>query len=265
MYPIFKKFHIPYPLSDYLPNPLIIYTYGLCIFLGIVLSFIFFYKKSKDFGLKTEDVGLIFLVAIAAAFLGGKFLYFLEAPFYHSVNFDLFLKNWQVGFVFFGSFIFVVISLYYLFRYYKLPVFVAFDWLAICGMIIHGIGKIGCFAAGCCYGKPCSNFFAVTYTHPLAVARPLGQSLYPVQLIDAFFVLTLLIVSLIFFRKKPFDGFWMIMYTMCYAVLRFFTELIRGDESRGYIIKNYLTHSQFISVVLVVICLFLLRYKYKKK
>ncbi len=259
MYPIIRQFKTPSSFSGFLPEQITIYSYGLFIFLSIVICFIYFRSQSIKYGIKTEDVGLVFIIAIVAAFLGGKFLYFLESPSYNLSHFKDFVKNWRVGFVFFGSFITVIIALYFTFKKLNLPIYKAFDWLAICGMIIHGFGKIGCFLAGCCFGNVCNKAIGVIYTHPLAIAKPLNTPLYPVQLIDAVFILSMLVIALIRFNKKPFDGYWMLFYTICYSVIRFFTEMLRGDESRGYIIEGILTHSQLIALVLIVFCLILIK------
>jgi phosphatidylglycerol:prolipoprotein diacylglycerol transferase len=115
----------------------------------------------------------------------------------------------------------------------------------------HVVGRLGCYFAGCCYGRPTSLPWGITFHDPFAasyVGTPLGVPLHPTQLYEA--GAELLILGVLLFAEKkgrPFAGrtFW--AYMLLYAVSRFVIEIFRGDE-RGMIIG--LSTSQFISVVL---------------
>jgi phosphatidylglycerol:prolipoprotein diacylglycerol transferase len=115
----------------------------------------------------------------------------------------------------------------------------------------HVTGRLGCLAAGCCYGKPADVPWAITFTNPLAasnVGTPLGIPLHPTQIYEAGAALLILAFLLATERKgRYFAGrtFW--SYMFLYAVSRFVIEFFRGDE-RGVIMG--LSTSQFISVVL---------------
>jgi phosphatidylglycerol:prolipoprotein diacylglycerol transferase len=113
------------------------------------------------------------------------------------------------------------------------------------------IGRLGCLAAGCCYGLPTTKPWGITFTDAFAafnVGTPLNKPLHPTQLYEAGAELLILIWLLVTERKgRPFPGrtFW--GYMLLYAISRFIIEFYRGDE-RGIIMG--VSTSQFISLIL---------------
>ena len=119
------------------------------------------------------------------------------------------------------------------------------------------VGRLGCLMAGCCYGKPTTVAWAVTFTDPAAnfnVGTPLNVALHPTQLYESAAGLVIL-VALLLLEKRPghFAGrtFW--SFAFLYAVLRFIIEFYRGDD-RG-LVFNAISTSQFISIVLAPLSL----------
>jgi phosphatidylglycerol:prolipoprotein diacylglycerol transferase len=116
----------------------------------------------------------------------------------------------------------------------------------------HVTGRLGCMAAGCCYGKPTDVPWAIIFTNPLAAANvgtPLNIPLHPTQLYEAGAELLILVFLLATERRwRPFAGrtFW--AYMLLYAISRYIIEFYRGDP-RGMV--GSLSTSQFISVLLV--------------
>jgi phosphatidylglycerol:prolipoprotein diacylglycerol transferase len=123
----------------------------------------------------------------------------------------------------------------------------------------HVTGRLGCFAAGCCYGRQTDVSWAVVFTNPLAAANvgtPLGVPLHPTQLYEAGAELLILVLLLVTERKgRLFAGrtFW--LYMFLYAVSRFIIEIYRGDP-RGMVLG--FSTSQFISLVLAPLSLVML-------
>lgn len=127
--------------------------------------------------------------------------------------------------------------------------------LPCCITIGHGFGRIGCFCAGCCYGKPTDSFLGVHFPN-------IPGTVHPTQLYEAFFLFVLFaVLSLMLYRGKGRFNF--AVYLMGYGVFRFLIEFIRDDE-RGELI-GALTPSQFWSVLMVVFGLALLVLQLKKK
>jgi phosphatidylglycerol:prolipoprotein diacylglycerol transferase len=142
-----------------------------------------------------------------------------------------------------------------------LPLWTTCDVFAPGIALGHVIGRFGCFFAGCCFGKPTSLPWAITFTDPFAAANvgtPLNVPLHPTQLYEAgaeFLILALLLSTERLGRRFAGRTFW--LYMLLYAVSRFVIEFFRGDE-RGAV--GVLSTSQFISVLLAPLAVVMLVY-----
>jgi phosphatidylglycerol:prolipoprotein diacylglycerol transferase len=150
------------------------------------------------------------------------------------------------------------VAFWYIHRH-RMPFWTTCDAFAPAIALGHVTGRLGCFAAGCCYGKPASVPWAVVFTNPAAAANvgtPLGIPLHPTQLYESGAELLILIVLLATERRgRPFPGrtFW--LYMILYGVSRYIIEFFRGDP-RGVIFG--VSTSQFISLLLVPLAIAML-------
>jgi phosphatidylglycerol:prolipoprotein diacylglycerol transferase len=230
-----------------------IYTYGFCIALGAVLGFTYMARQGKkQFGLTFDRANNLFILLVVSAVVGGKVFFFFESPSYYFNHPKEFLSG--SGFVFYGSLLFCIPSMLFFFKRNKLPVLGMLDIMGMVTCIVHGFGRIGCFNAGCCYGTHTDYFLGVVFSHERCQA-PLGESLHPVQLYEATFIF-ILFGALWFLRdRKQFDGQLFLIYLIVYAFGRSVLEMFRGDEARGFIFDGWLSHSQFISLIVIIISL----------
>lgn len=246
MYPVLFSF-------DLFGFPLTIHSYGALIALGALSGFIYASVVAKrQLGISTHTMQGLARTIIIAAFVGGKALFYLENPGFYFFPPSNMLHNFRTGFVFYGSLLFVIPSVIVYFRKFKLPVMPMLDIMAIAGLIIHTFGRMGCFMAGCCFGKETSGPIFVQFGHPYSVA-PLNEHLHPTQLYSVALLLCILTVLLMFKRHKRFEGQLFFIYIMLYAIGRGVIEIFRGDISRGYIIEDVLSHSQFVSLILLAV------------
>ena len=141
------------------------------------------------------------------------------------------------------------------------------DIVAITATIVHFFGRLGCFAAGCCYGLPTHNHsLSVTFHHLASKAKPLGEPLHPTQLYEATLIACIGLILFMFKRHQRFQGQLFLIYIALYAIGRGIIENYRGDIRRGFIIENVLSHSQLISLILVgVVIYFYLKLSKKQK
>lgn len=234
-----------------------VFSYGFCIMLGAFGAYLYAIQQSKKLTISSDTISEIALLIIVSAYAGGKvFLWFSDWDYYMKHPSKM-IELSGSGFVFYGSFIFSITALLIFFRYKKLKPAPLFDILAVCTAIVHSFGKIGCFFAGCCYGKICTPGIGVSYTMDISQARPLHTPLYPVQLIDAFVLLLAALFMFWYNTRKKFEGELMLIYVFIYATARFFTEFLRGDDDRGFI--GPLSQSQWVSIGLVSIALVIYR------
>jgi len=245
-----------YPELFHIGN-ITIYSYAVLIVLGTFVASIYTkWRTKKELGILELSNNFIYLIFIAG-FVGGKVFFYLEKPTYYLSNPKLMLDNFSGGFVFYGSFITIVPVVIWYLKKYKIPILPMLDILAITVLIVHSIGRLGCFFGGCCYGKPTDSFIGMTFP------KTNGNLVYPSQLFE---IIALLIIMLFLFylkKKQKFKGQLFLSYIILYAIARSFLELFRGD-SRGFIIKDILSHSQFIGIILIAITTFIY-YKIKNK
>lgn len=121
-------------------------------------------------------------------------------------------------------------------------------------LFAHCLGRIGCFLSGCCYGKETDSIFGIMYPVDYGVMA----KVYPTQLYEAGFLFICFIVFTFVINKRKTE-----IYFMTYGVFRFFLEFLRGDD-RGSFLIPFLSPSQFMSIVMVIIgiILFIVRTKY---
>lgn len=228
-----------------------LYTYGFMIAVGIVVAVAYLTRRGKkELGLTFEQVNNLFLLIFAAAVVGGKVFLFFENPGYYSQNLKRLFSG--SGFVFYGSFLFAVPAMLWYFRKNKLPVYQMLDIMAVVTCLVHMFGRVGCFMAGCCYGKPTDSFLGVIFTDPACQANPLNTPLFPSQLMEAFYILLVMIFLLFIRDRKQFHGQLFLLYIIAYAAGRFVLEYFRGDIARGFIVDQWISHSQFIALLLAL-------------
>jgi phosphatidylglycerol:prolipoprotein diacylglycerol transferase len=236
-------------------GPLTIYTYGVLLAAAYLVGLKLALVRARARGLdpaRTLDLGIAIIVS---ALVGAKlmllivdFQYFRERP-------AELLSLVRSGGVFYGGLIGAVgVALWYM-RRHGLPIWTTCDVFAPGIALGHAVGRLGCLMAGCCYGKPTTLPWGITFTDPFAAANvgtPLGIALHPTQLYEAGAELAILAVLLLSERRgRAFPGrtFW--IYIFLYGVSRFIIEMFRGDE-RGMVF-GVLSTSQFISVLIVPI------------
>jgi len=248
MYPILLKF-----------SYITIHTYGFFVAMGFLAGILLATSEAKRMGIDHEKImDLCFYIMIAA--IAGSRL------FYVVINHEIFLSNpldifkiWNGGLVFYGGFIVALLTAFIYLKIHKLPVWQTADIAALSLAIGHFLGRLGCFSAGCCFGKECDLPWAVTFTHPETLA-PVGIPLHPTQLYSSISNL-IIFFFLWFFRKRTkFDGqlFW--MYVLIYGIVRSFIEIFRGDF-RGNPVFELLSVSQTIGISMSVIAVIMLMRK----
>jgi phosphatidylglycerol:prolipoprotein diacylglycerol transferase len=240
-------------------GPVTVYTYGVLLAASYLLGLRLAMSRAKARGLDSSRVLDLGIYIIISALVGAKLLLFV-------VDFDQFrqspaelLSLARSGGVFYGGLILaVVVAFWYIWKH-NLPFWTTTDVFAPGIALGHVTGRLGCLAAGCCYGKPTDVAWAIVFNNPAAAANvgtPLGVPLHPTQIYEAGAEL-LILVLLLFTEKKGrlFAGrtFW--LYMFLYAVSRFIIEFYRGDP-RGIVFG--ISTSQFISLILAPLSIVML-------
>jgi phosphatidylglycerol:prolipoprotein diacylglycerol transferase len=192
-----------------------------------------------------------------AAILGAKLMMILvDLGYYWDHPGEIFsLATLEAGGVFYGGLIAALgVSFWYM-RRAKLPAWKTADVFAPAIALGHGIGRLGCFSAGCCWGIECDRPWAVTFTSQVAhdlVGVPLHVALHPTQLYEAFAEFAIAGILLRQIRAPHRDGAILAAYLMLYSALRFVVEFFRVHE-QGNLLGGPLDTSQWISVGLFLL------------
>ncbi len=225
-----------------------IYTYATCIVIGTLLAAIYAKRTAKKELGVTITNNLIYLVFIAG-FIGGKLFFFLENPISFLENPNTLKEIFSGGFVFYGSFVTIIPMVIWYLKKYKIPILPMLDILAITTLIVHAIGRLGCFTAGCCYGSTTNSVFGLVFP------TTLGQKVHPTQLYEFITLFIILLFLLQFKKRQLFNGQTFLLYINFYAISRIILEFFRGD-TRGFIIDGLLSHSQGIALCLIGISIY---------
>ena len=229
-----------------------VYSYGVLLAAAYLLALQLAVWRAKRRGIDPNRVMDLGIWIIIAALVGAKLLLIVvDWDYYRSNPREIFSLVRSAG-VFYGGLVVATLTGLVLIRRYKLPVWATADLYAPGIALGHVIGRMGCFFAGCCWGKPTDLPWAITFTNPAAsinVGTPLNVALNPTQLYEAGAELVILTLLLATERKwKYFEGrtFW--LYMLLYGITRFIIEFYRGDP-RGMVMG--ISTSQFVSVLLV--------------
>lgn len=228
--------------------------YGAMIVIGIVLANLIACYLLHRFQMNGNDFlvleGYIFLGAI----LGAKALYlFVSRELIDWTRFfdvEYFNSLMRGGFVFYGGVIFGFLAMVFGAKLHCISYIEyvqRFVWLI---PFIHAFGRLGCFMAGCCYGREYDGVFSVVF--PEESMAPSGVSLFPVQIVEGICLFMISFIMCLMCNKK---ASWCSLrcYLIGYGIVRFVLEYVRADADRGF--WGMFSTSQWISVFLTLGCL----------
>ena len=173
------------------------------------------------------------------------------------------LKIWEGGLVFFGGPLTAIPFGVWLFRKNRLSGWKGIDVFLPSVAVAHAMGRLGCLAAGCCYGRPTDLPWGIRLSSDLVDPSHRGVPLHPVQLYEAVALLILYFGLLWLHSRKRFDGQVGLTYLLAYPILRSMIEEFRGDSIRGFVIEGLLSTSQFISILMFAVASLVLVYRLK--
>lgn len=237
-------------------GPITIYSYGFFLAIGFILAIFYSTREAKRVGVDPQKISDLAFYLIIAALIGSRLLFIITEPHDFTENPLEVFKIWKGGLVFYGGFIGALVTGICYVKRHGMPVWKTSDIIAPGIALGQSLGRIGCFSAGCCYGKETTVPWAVTFTDINSLAR-LGVPLHPTQLYEAALDFCIFLFLISFRRRKTFDGQLIWLYTLLYAVVRFIVELFRGDP-RGSAFDSLLSTSQLIGIVMAIVALAML-------
>jgi len=233
-------------------------TYGFLVALGVLVGLWISVRNSQREGINPDDAWNFGILTVLCGIVGAKVLYIVnDWSTYRAHPGDIFsLSTLQAGGVFSGGLIGALLAGAWYIRKHHMPALGTMDAFAPGLALGHAIGRVGCFAAGCCWGKETHHFWGVTFTNPLAqqlVGTPLGIPLEPTQLFESAVELANFFLLMWMLKRKRFDGQVFAAYLFLYGIARYFLEFLRNDPGRGEVFGGIMTGTQLISLGLVVL------------
>jgi phosphatidylglycerol---prolipoprotein diacylglyceryl transferase len=229
-------------------------TYGILLVLAIVAAIYTVVRLGRREGMDTGPLLDLSTWILVVALVGAKVLMIVSQWGYYRANpGEIFsTSTLMAGGVFYGGFLAAVLFAAWYMLAQRLPFWKLADIYSPAIVLGQSVGRLGCFAAGCDYGKPTNSSWSVIFTNPRAheiTGVPLGIPLHPAQVYESLANFAIFGILLWRFRGKKYDGQIFLLYLGLYAVARFFLEFLRGDEDRGFVFHHLLSTSQFIGIL----------------
>ena len=226
-------------------GPLTVHGYGACIAVGVLCALWLATYRAKKKGLNPDLCYEIVFIAVLFGFVGAKIMYLI-------VEWKSFFANpWSVlsssGFVVYGGITGGILEIYVLCRIKKADFLTYMEHHIPSVALGQAFGRIGCFFAGCCYGRQCESPVSITFHN--SDFAPNDVPLLPTQLFSAAgdFINTALLLFIASRVKKK--GIVLGCYFMFYSVGRFIIEFFRNDN-RGSV--GALSTSQFYGIFMFI-------------
>lgn len=236
------------------------HMYGLMIAVGILCCFGVLFQFGKKRKIEENFIDFVFYNAIVAIGLGFGSAALFQATYDYIENPSAGFKFGGITFI--GGLIGGVVSFlvgYAIFRKkYKARLIDILPIVPCCILIAHAFGRLGCFFAGCCYGKPTDSFLGVHFPN-------VPGKVHPTQLYESIFLFALFLICYLLYWRKHFR-YNFTLYLIAYGIFRFCIEFLRGDHRGEFL--GVISPSQFWSLLMIAIGVgvyFLMKYLFGKR
>ncbi|NIM11097.1 MAG: prolipoprotein diacylglyceryl transferase [Candidatus Aminicenantes bacterium] len=206
------------------------------------------------------------IIGILGAKMYSVIFTFLSSPGFYVENPGLLWNHFNTGGAYYGGFLLVVFySIIYVKKFLKKNFWTMFDITVIGLAIDQMFGRIGCFAAGCCYGKPTSIPWGVKFHFLDSRPHPFSNTyIHPTQIYECILNLCNFFFLFLMWKKRKYEGKVFSFYLINYGFIRFFIEYLRNDDGRGYLIRGSsaltsLSYPQIISLILIITGIIILK------
>lgn len=239
-------------------------TYGVLLALAMLSGVLISAKMGQRDGVPRDRMYDLGLWMILGAIVGSKILLLLTEPGYRENPLHLFSLDFlRSGGVFYGGLMGAVVASYIAVRRYGLSWWPVAD-AGACGIPLgQAIGRLGCFSAGCCWGKPTNAWYGLHFTEagrdvtgvPIVDASGGPLYLHPTQLYESGATLLIFLFLLWLHKRKRFSGQVILAYAILYAIVRFVIEIYRDDprgDIAGLTTLTGLSSSQMLSILMGV-------------
>jgi len=234
-----------------------IYSYGVLVATGVLFGLWYARKQAPRSGLEPDKIWNMGIYTVLSALIIAKvWLVLSDWDFYLANPREILSMNtFQSGGTFYGGIVGALLMIVLYSYFQKMPMLPVLDTLVAGLPLGHAIGRVGCFAAGCCYGKPTTVAWSVTFTNPAAeqlAGTPLGVHLHPTQLYEAAAEFLNFLILVWIGRRQRFTGQIVATYFVLYGMERGTIEFFRGDPGRTMMFHDTISLMQVVSICLIL-------------
>ncbi|NJD61541.1 MAG: prolipoprotein diacylglyceryl transferase [Deltaproteobacteria bacterium] len=225
-----------------------IYSYGVFVAIGFLAALWVAGREIRRRGLDRDTFYDMGFWVVITAIIGSRLFHVLVYWEQYRTDPAEIFKLWNGGLVFYGGFLAAAAACLYFLRRHKMPFLPVADASALGIPLGLAFGRIGCSAAGCCFGKFTTLPWAIVFTNPASLA-PLGIPLHPTQIYESLGAFA--IFGTLYAARDRFRTPGMLFWTMIilYGVVRSFFEIFR-DDPRGFL--GPFSESQIVSAILIL-------------
>ncbi len=245
-------------------GPLAIRWYGISYLVGFLAAFAWcYYRRYRPITPWTaEDIADLFFYLALGVIFGGTIGYVLFYDPSRILQDPLsLLRFWEPGRSFHGGLLGVLIALLIYCRVTKRKFWAVADYIAPAIPLGLAAGRIGNFLNAELWGRVTDVPWAMVFPG----AGPMTR--HPSQLYEFVLEGLVLFAILAWYSRKPrVDGSVTGLFGICYGVFRIFVEFFREpDASQGFILGDFLTMGQLLSIPMILIGWTLMQGIYLKK
>lgn len=218
-----------------LPEPLTIFgitihLFGIFAALGILLGYLVTAAEMRRLQITTSILPDLAFAILIPAFVAARILFVLEHWSHYALNpIDIF-KFWQGGIVLYGGLLGGLAGGFLFCQRRRLSFAKLSDPVALGLCLGLAFSRLGCLAAGCCYGKPTTLPWGIVFESPLAVARPLHVALHPTQIYSFLIGMAIFAFLMTQRQRKAFNGQILLSYFLLESSSRILIEFVRADS-----------------------------------
>lgn len=234
-------------INDIQIGPLTLHMYGIMIAIGYVSALFICEKRAKKRNMNTDVLYGIFWCAVIGGALGSKILYY-TVNIKDVIADPSIILNFQNGWVVYGGIIGGVLASFLYCKIKKVDFVAYLDLVLPAVAFAQGCGRIGCFFAGCCYGRETTSPLGITYWQ--SDFAPNGVKLVPTQIYSSIGDFAMAFLLMAYAKKEPAKGRVAAGYCILYSIGRFVIEIFRNDYRGEY---GPFSTSQLISVFILAI------------
>jgi phosphatidylglycerol:prolipoprotein diacylglycerol transferase len=235
-----------------------VFSYGVLVATGVLLSLWYGRRRAARVGVDPDKLWSMGIYMVLAALIVAKiWLIFSAWDYYYANPREMFsVTMFQSGGTFYGGVVGAIATVILYTHFQKMPLLPTLDVCAAALPLGHSIGRLGCFMAGCCFGKPTDVAWGVKFTNPLAAqlaGTPLDVHLHPTQLYEAALEFLNFLFLIWLGKRQRFNGEILGTYMILYGIERGILEFFRGDPGRTMMFHDSVSLMQITSVVMILV------------